>query len=561
MGVKSIIDVEIQSAEWEKFERQFDRYSEQLRKQPDIWKKITAAHEQFAGSFAKLGDKIAPIADTHADLTTAAEDQEKALDHSAELWGGIAGASGRTARNVEGATKGLLKWAGIFAGVGTVLGGLGLDAMMHFGGDVFGWRKSATGLGLSIGQERAFNITYSQLLSNPGAFLSGVNTGQTDITSPAYRAMQMLGVNPNQPAGQASAAMMQKIFNLAHTLPKGMIGQYSQILGLGAFGISAEDMMRYRSMSPAQFAQQQALAAAEARLLNLSNATSLAWTNFLIKMELAKGGIENVFIKLLTPLAGPLGRLTVGFEHLLQVLFVQNGPIAKDIDAFAKWIGKLNNKDFETFGADLKDAFGSFTTGIKDMALLMHQVATHPLKPWTWGIPLPNTQGGVAGGLLNGVSQAAANMWHNNPGDLKWAPGFAKFGGWNNGGWAAFHYPEQGLNAMAYQLHLDALRGGSTVKGIVSAYDPGDKNLPSYIQSVSQQLGVSPTASLNLGIWRVLADLMRAMLRVEQGFSPHYGNAIAGAAQSVSSRFGVIEIRDKTSLGVVVQTAAHGATP
>jgi hypothetical protein len=563
IAAKSIIDVEMQTAAWDRFQTQWNAYNAALKQQPEIWKKIQAQHEKLAGSFANLGDKVAPISNTHADLTTAAEDQEKALSHTAELWGGIGAASGRTARNIESGTKGLLKWAGIFAGLGTVLGGLGLDAMMRLGGDVFNQRKSALGLGLTVGQERSFNIIYSQLLGNPGAFLSGINTGETDITSPAYRAMQMLGVNPNAPAGQASAAMMQKIFNLAHTLPKNMLEPYAQAMGLGAFGITGEDMMRYRSMSPAQFAQQQALAAAEARLLNLTNTTTLAWTNFLIKMELAKQQIENVFVKLLTPLAGPLANLTTGFEHLMQVLFVKNGTIAKDIDAFATWIGKLNNKDFETFGTKLEGAITKFQRNILDLGQMMENIAHHPLEPSKWAVPL---------GSLGG-DKAAFNAWYNNPANMKYAS-WEKDAYKNVLGFAAFRTPQAGLNALAQLDARNALKYGSTVKSIIGAYDPGDPNLGSYIDFMAKKMGVSPTAHIDVGDPAEFLRLLTYQLRDEQGVYHNYHGRLAAAAQASSAAYraqvqqlqpvrvtAVVEVRDRTSLGVHAQVAAHGATP
>lgn len=549
----------MQTAAWERFQTQWNAYNTALKQQPEIWKRIQAQHEKLAGSFANLGDKVAPISDTHADLTTAAEDQEKALSHTAELWGGIGAASGRTARNIEAGTKGLLKWAGIFAGVGTVLGGLGLDVMTHFGRDVFGWGKSATGLGLTVGQERSFGISYARLLGNPGAFLSGVNVGETDVASPAYRAMQMFGVDTNAPAGQASAALMQKIFSLSHQLPKNMLGPYAQAMGLGAFGIGAEDLMRYRAMSPAQFAQLQAIDQMEAKILNLDAATTAAWTNFTMKLDLAKAGIENVFIKLLTPLATPLAHLATGFEHLLQVLFAKNGTIAQDIDGFAAWMNKLNNKDLKDMGSKIGSAIGNFVTGVQDMAMLMQQVAEHPLLPWTWGTG-PHDNPIKSAWNLTRFGAAGRVMTTHNPGNLKYAGQSGATLG--QGGFANFASDAAGLFAMGRQLELYGARGLDTVQSIISAYAPAsDKNdVPAYIRDVDKYLGVRPDEALNLLNPRVLTALMRAMILHEQGYSPYRGSTVNQAAQDVLGRTSII-IRDKTSLGVHAQVAAQGATP
>ncbi|MGC2161706.1 MAG: hypothetical protein WA634_07360, partial [Silvibacterium sp.] len=53
MAVKSILDVDVQQQSFERFLNLWNEYQEQLKKQPEIWTKISAIQAKAAGGLAE----------------------------------------------------------------------------------------------------------------------------------------------------------------------------------------------------------------------------------------------------------------------------------------------------------------------------------------------------------------------------------------------------------------------------------------------------------------------------------------------------------------------------
>lgn len=136
----------------------------------------------------------------------------------------------------------------------------------------------------------------------------------------------------------------------------------------------------------------------------------------------------------------------------------------------------------------------------------------------------------------------------HNPGNLRsWGsiPTVERFRkGVSIGKFAQFGSDEEGLQAMAKLLLNYSKRGLSTIASIINEYAPSSENdTSSYIKKVSERMGLSPTARLNLNDSGVLARLMDAMIRQEQGREPFNMDIISGAAKY---RLGEAGTGDKT---------------
>jgi len=544
LAFKSILDIDVQTQNWEKFQQQFDLYSERLRKQPELWKKISADHEKFAKGFAHIGDSTEEHLSALQDMKDVGEEQEKTLSHSKELWGGIAGASASTAKNVIHATTSLLKWGGIFTGISGLLGYFTLHGMSDLGANVYGWRKSAAGLGVSIGQQRAFNISFGRLLGSPEGFLGGINAAVSNVA--AQGPLYALGVNPNGSTGSVALATLQALRGITQRTPTNQLGIVEQMYQLGNLGISVEDLRRLQSMTPAEFKGLLGTYHREQGALNIGDRTALAWTNFVTTMDLAKSKIENVFVNGLVPLTGPLEKLAGGFTHLLQVVMQKNGPIEQGINAIASWMDSFNGK------ITSKPFIQQFMADVQLLGLGIHELAEdlnaweHPLQS-AWDL----TRWGKAGIVLT----------THNPGNLKFAGQAGAILGPK--GFAQFPNDEAGLFAMGRQLELYNSRGINTVQGIVSTYAPAsDRNdVPAYIADVDKYLGVTSTERLDLSNPRVLTALMRAMILHEQGYSPDRGSTVANAAKDVLARTGIIvTVENKIGSDVSASVSAQGAS-
>lgn len=149
-------------------------------------------------------------------------------------------------------------------------------------------------------------------------------------------------------------------------------------------------------------------------------------------------------------------------------------------------------------------------------------------------------------GALAGVR----GIRNNNPGNLGFAGqrGASRENG--SGRFASFNTPEEGIAAMSKQLDLhftgksakakELGRPLQSVTDIISAWAPPNENdTKAYISSVSKQLGVSPTARLNMNDPATKTALMQAIVKKENGGNPYtneqYAAGISGASSSNNS--------------------------
>ncbi len=556
MSVRSIIDVSVQTAAFEKFTQEFDRYSEALRKQPDLWKKISAEHAKLAGGFAKLGNSTDKHLSAVQDLKDVGEDQEKSLTHSAGLWTDIEKSSGHTAKNVIGATTSLLKWTGLLSGVAGILGYFTLGGIGDLGQNVFNWRKSASGLGLSTGQQRAFDISFARLLGSPEGFLGGINTAVTNYA--AQGPLYALGVNPNQSTSQVAVATLQALRGRVAGMSTPMLGQFESAYGLGALGISVEDLRRLQSMKGPEFSHLLGTYRTQQANLNISDKASQAWTEFWMKMQVAGAKVQTSFANALVSLSGPLSNVANSLANLLNVVATdKNGGIAKGINSLASLI---NN-----FSADVQSP--KFLSGVKSLNDLINLFSPNwgPAK-FLNGLPGVDTTPSTSS-WWDKLWAAQEQWWHgganpnapvgmllNNPGNLKFAGQAGASAG--PGGFAQFTSIQGGLSALANQFELYGSRGIDTVGSIVSTYAPASdrNNVPAYIAAIDKELGVSAGQHLNLLDPKVLAELMRAVIRHELGIGVDFNGGISLAARNAVKP--TIDVKFHQSPGGVVPQVA-----
>ena len=126
-----------------------------------------------------------------------------------------------------------------------------------------------------------------------------------------------------------------------------------------------------------------------------------------------------------------------------------------------------------------------------------------------------------------GALASVRGIRNNNPGNLGFAGqrGASRENG--SGRFASFNTPEEGIAAMSKQLDLhftgksakskELGRPLQSVTDIISAWAPPNENdTKAYIASVSKQLGVSPTARLNINDSATKTALMKAIVKKEK---------------------------------------------
>ena len=554
MALKSVLDIDVDDAKFKRFAELFSKYNEALAKQPGMWSKVGKAQGEAAKTAAMMTAAMMAQADHMKEIAHAERHHERHLTMASRLWTGIAGSSKSVSHHIAKATVTLLKWSTITAGLATG----GLYAVDRMANSVAGERRGARGLGMSIGSMKAFGTNFGRYV-NPDAFLTGIMQMRTN---PAMSgALWALGVNPMGSERQVALEALNALRARAKATPDSQLGLILQSLP-GFQGVSVEDLQRMKASRAANWNAQYAHYARDSQSMNIGSGTSLAWQNFATEMQRAGQQIFKLFVTDLVPLAKPLTGLVRGFEHVVGVVMSKDGVVEEGINKLAKWMITFNGKI--TAPSFLKSV-EHFTSDVGTVAQSMHAFAQyikafekHPASTaWHTYVKAATFGPREAWAGLKWVGRAimgdTVGDQYNNPGNLKFAHQSGATRGWHN--FAKFGTPYEGLLAMGNQLRLYNKRGIDTVSSIVSTYAPASagNNDAAYTKFLDHFLHVKSNQRLALNDPAVKAELMRGMIRLEQGAPLRFNGGIAHAAAAT------IRVENNTggSAFVTVNGLAH----
>lgn len=273
--------------------------------------------------------------------------------------------AGSISKSVLDIGVGILRWGSLLSA--GLLGGslFGIDRMA---GAVSDQRRSSTGLGLSIGEQKAFQVNLGRFV-NPDAFLGGINSAVSDVSKQGP--LFALGVNPNQSTAEVAVDTLKRVRALALATPVNQLGILESSRRLGELGLGVEDLRRLRSTSPQEFNAQMAHLASDTGALGIGGGTAKQWQDFTTQMQRAGQSIEKVFVNGLVPLAGPLEHLSAAVVKFLTTLTAKDGPIEHGINNLAHWID-----DFSSNVASSKflDSVKQFVSDTGELADAMHGI-------------------------------------------------------------------------------------------------------------------------------------------------------------------------------------------
>ncbi|MCX8979199.1 hypothetical protein NLN92_14395 [Citrobacter portucalensis] len=168
-----------------------------------------------------------------------------------------------------------------------------------------------------------------------------------------------------------------------------------------------------------------------------------------------------------------------------------------------------------------------------------HNTSVGPAAEAVLGDKMSTLSGDVAqvtgrrtdGYTLGGKGATLRNKRNNNFGNLSYSGWVKSYGSTqaeigNGGRFASFATPDEGIRAMATQLHrygTGEFQNGAkgklnTIRKAISTWAPGNENdTDGYIKGVSKALGVSPDAEINMDDPNVIEALSRAIAKQEGG--------------------------------------------
>lgn len=120
---------------------------------------------------------------------------------------------------------------------------------------------------------------------------------------------------------------------------------------------------------------------------------------------------------------------------------------------------------------------------------------------------------------------------NNNPGNIRWGEnwqGLKKDGKKQDPSFCVFTNAVYGIRALGKLLkNYQRLYGLNTPRKIINRYAPPFENqTQAYIQSVAQQLGITPDSVVDLSERGVLTVFIKAIIRHENGIQPYKDETI-----------------------------------
>lgn len=531
MTVKSIIDVEIdRDGEFARFVALYDKYQVALAKTPKDWEASAKAQRPTVAAFQSIAAALLAQSALQAKRLKLLKDEGKVEKDSASYWRDMVRSSREVAANAASIAKSVLSTIGVGAIFSGLLGAGGLYGLDALAGAVGNNRRSALGLGSTIGEKRAFDLNYGRIVDT-GSFLGGVQEALTDPTKRAvlYGAGLTEGDLKGKDAAQVAALLIPRLKALADRTPTALLGSVASAFGLGQIGVGTQELQRFQQTSPGEIAEYGRANARDLRRLNVPDKQAKAYQDFNVQLSRAGEQIENVFVRGIAPLIPALTKFSevviTTLSNFAQRL-IDSGALDKfagGIQAFADYLGTKGFQDnVKTFADDIVTLGGAVHNAIQ-------YIGDHWPTPMNIARNHPTITNGVlaTGNFIERTAAGALAIQNATAASLGWIPG-DKPNANNIGnlrpvgarsGFRQYNSLEGGIGGLAADLRYKVrVHHYDTLAKLIPHYAPKeDHNDPvAYIRALRSQ-GVDPEARIDVRNNEMMARAMHAISVVEKG--------------------------------------------
>lgn len=504
MTAKSILEIDVADGAFKDFQARFDKYREDVAKQPAAWGAIGKGVKESAKSAGIFHDALNKVLDTN-------EKNRREVEKSHRGWIALEKSTGKAAKNIAGMTASLLKWAsltGVFSGI---LGGGGLFGIERMAQSASASRRQSQGFGVSPGALSAARINFGSAVDVDSA-LGNIRDAQNDVSKRwAFNAM---GVDANQSPDKLLGQMIKSAKNIQEH--DGGTIQGAQAHGLNNF-FSMEDLTRFKALSNAEIDAMVASTAADKKNLEMSDQTNKLWQDFNKQLSRSSIQIENTFINGLAPLAGPLAHLSKSVTDCISAFLASPQlkewikGLSVEIDKFAKYLGTPEfKKDVDSFTAAVKQLAQETVSALRFFHLIPRDPVDQnkPLTPSNKPNPLTG-------------ETAKKGEWDANQNPLENFRRLAWFGMGRHDVSGKIAYPESAPSGLFSSLERqyglpaglqDAQWLQESVRGQRMLSPAGAKGHFGFMDDTAKQYGVNDPNDLTqsaIGNAKMMADLMK----------------------------------------------------
>ncbi|HEY6927216.1 MAG TPA: hypothetical protein VI653_27315, partial [Steroidobacteraceae bacterium] len=345
MALKPIIDIDVRTASFQRFQALWDKYQAALQATPAKWHKVGEAQAGLAANFDRQTASLMAQAQLAREQAEAQDKEGKRLTQSDRLWTSMAKSTKSVTSNIISATGALLRWTGLLSAVGGLLGAGGLFGIDRMAANVANQRRTGIGLGMSPGEQQAFKLNFNRFVDTD-SFLETINEARANPAE-AWR-LATLGVSTSGSTSQVALRALDAMRARARATPESQIGLLGMQTGMD---VGTDTWRRLRDSPEDEYQAQRAHYAQDLQSFGTSADTNQAWQNLSSQLSRAGTTLFDAFQTRVGQLAPDLSNLSDKVTKLGTTII--NSPLAKDaVTAVGKgldWLAeKLSSPEFQS---------------------------------------------------------------------------------------------------------------------------------------------------------------------------------------------------------------------
>ncbi len=379
MGVRSVIDVDINDQKFKDFTASFEKYTKALKATKGDWSDAAVSAAAAAAATADINAELDKQAETQkrleADNKKAAKEEERRIKAAAAEMEKLNRTVKSIASNLASGTTSLLKWVGIGGILSGLMGAGGLFGLDRLAESLGGARRSAGGLGINSGQQQAANLNFGRFVDTNQA-LGGIASAQTNADLWAFRAV---GIDPT---GKDPATLLAELLPKAQKIFKPLAGKpmaeyNARVQALQALGLSMSDLRRLAEAPDSEVRGAAGRYYGDARTLRMDPRTQQSWQDFDRALHTAGQNIENALGRGLEKITPGLEKLSGALVEIVDKFVGSKGfdqlvtDLETGIENFAKYLTSPKFKDdMKTFVEDFEAVAKALHDGLKWLGII-----------------------------------------------------------------------------------------------------------------------------------------------------------------------------------------------
>lgn len=362
---RSIVEIDVRDGSFQRFQALFQRYQQALSDTPNKWRQVGNSQAAVSSNFERQTAALMAQAQMAREKSKADDRQNKQLVQNDRLWTSMAHSTKSVASNVVSATTALLRWTGILTGVTGLLGAGGLWGIDRMAANVGSQRRSSMGLGMSPGEQQAFQINFSRLVDTD-SFLDKINEMRSNPA--AAWPLAALGVSSAGTQEDVAVRTLDAMRAKAKGTQENQLGLLGSQTGMD---VGIDTWRRLHDMPEAEYQELRQHNTRDIGSFQTSDSTNKGWQDLSNQFSRAKTTLFDSFQTRVGQLAPELTHLSDSLTGIGTKII--NSPFAQDavtaIGHGLDWLAaKLDDPGFQNRIEQFFSADGPVATAVQKFA-------------------------------------------------------------------------------------------------------------------------------------------------------------------------------------------------